>query len=216
MISRTPVPPRIPPFTVLRFARYLNFLCNLPGERTEISSAEMARVIGIKATQLRQDFFTLGGFGRQGRKYDTKVLQERLREVLYLQRHQDMVLVGAGNLGQALANYQDFERFNLFLRGIFDSDPRLVGAVLRGIEVRAMDQLATFVREHAVSVGIICVPHQVAQAVCDALVEAGIKGIWNFSPENVVVPDGVVVQNENLSVGIMNLSHQLNSQRQDG
>ena len=106
-IPRTPVPPRIPPFTVLRFARYLNFLCNLPGARTEISSAEMARVIGIKATQLRQDLFTLGGFGRQGRKYDTKVLQYRLREFLYLQRHQDMVVLGAVDVVQALAEYAD-------------------------------------------------------------------------------------------------------------
>jgi redox-sensing transcriptional repressor len=209
--NRSPLPARIPPFTVLRFARYLNFLSNLPDERTEISSAEMARVIGIKATQLRQDFFTLGGFGRQGRKYDTRVLKERLREVLYLQQHQEMVLVGAGNLGQALANYRDFERFNLFLRGIFDNDPRLVGTHLREIEVQAMEHLPGFVRQQGIAVGIICVPHQAAQPVCDILVEAGVKGIWNFSPENVVVPDGVVVQNENLSVGIMNLSHQLNS-----
>lgn len=147
MPNRSPLPARIPPFTVLRFARYLNFLSNLPDERTEISSAEMARVIGIKATQLRQDFFTLGGFGRQGRKYDTRVLKERLREVLYLQQHQEMVLVGAGNLGQALANYRDFERFNLFLRGIFDNDSRLIGTALRGIVIQPMDRLPAFVRE---------------------------------------------------------------------
>ncbi|MCA9783501.1 MAG: redox-sensing transcriptional repressor Rex [Candidatus Delongbacteria bacterium] len=215
MPTRSTVPQRIPPFTVLRFARYLNFLCNLPEDRTEISSAEMARIIGIKATQLRQDFFTLGGFGRQGRKYDTRVLQERLRDVLYLQEGQHMVLVGAGNLGQALANYQDFERFNLYLRGIFDTNPKLIGLRLRGIEVMAMEKMSTFIAEQSIELGIICVPHQVAQQVCDILVEAGIKGIWNFSPENVIVPDGVVVQNENLSVGIMNLSHQLNSLARD-
>ncbi len=206
---------RIPPFTVLRFARYLNFLCNLPEEVREISSAEMARTIGIKATQLRQDFFTLGGFGRQGRKYDTRVLEERLREVLALQGSQHMVLVGAGNLGQALANYQDFERFNLYLRGIFDTNPKLIGLRFRGIEVMGLEHMQDFIREQGIELGIICVPHSVAQPVCDALVEAGIKGIWNFSPENVLVPEGVVVQNENLSVGIMNLSYQLSIARED-
>jgi redox-sensing transcriptional repressor len=200
----------IPQFTVLRFARYLNFLVTLPEVVEEISSSEMAGIIGIKPTQLRQDFFTLGGFGRQGKKYNVRFLIQRLSEVLSLQKPQDMVMAGAGHLGQAIANYQGFERFNLVLKGIFDVNPKLIGLKMRDILVRDLDELRSFIRQHQIQIGIICTPHQAAQGVCDMMVEAGVKAIWNFSPENVVVPEGVAVQNENLSVGIMNLSYRLN------
>jgi redox-sensing transcriptional repressor len=200
----------IPQFTVLRFARYLNFLVTLPEVLEEISSSEMAGIIGIKPTQLRQDFFTLGGFGRQGKKYNVRFLIDRLSEVLALQGKQSMVLVGAGHLGQALANYSGFDRFNLTLAGIFDVNPKMVGLTMRDTQVRDLDQMVNFINENSVGIGIICTPHNAAQDVCDMMVNAGIRAIWNFSPENVVVPDGVVVQNENLSVGIMNLSYKLN------
>jgi len=199
----------IPQFTVLRFARYLNFLVTLPDVVEEISSSEMAGIIGIKPTQLRQDFFTLGGFGRQGKKYNVRFIH-RLSEVLALKKPQDMVLAGVGHLGQAIANYSGFERFNLVLRGIFDVNPKLIGLKIRDIQVQDLDHLTAFIRQHRIQIGIICTPHQTAQTVCDTMVEAGIKAIWNFSPENVTVPDHVVVQNENLSVGIMNLSYRLN------
>jgi redox-sensing transcriptional repressor len=200
----------IPQFTVLRFARYLNFLVTLPEAVEEISSSEMAAIIGIKPTQLRQDFFTLGGFGRQGKKYNVQFLIQRLSEVLALRKNQAMVLAGAGHLGQAIANYQGFEQFNLVLKGVFDLNPNLTGMSLRGIPIRALDDLQDFIREHGVQIGVICTPHEAAQRVSDVMVEAGVRAIWNFSPENVVVPDSVVVQNENLSVGIMNLSYKLN------
>lgn len=200
----------IPQFTVLRFARYLNFLVTLPAVVEEISSSEMAGIIGIKPTQLRQDFFTLGGFGRQGKKYNVRFLIQRLGEVLALQKPQDMVMAGAGHLGQAIANYQGFERFNLILKGIFDVNPKMIGLKMRDILVRDLDELPPFIKLHQIQIGIICTPHQAAQGVCDTMVEAGVRAIWNFSPENVVVPDGVAVQNENLSVGIMNLSYRLN------
>ena len=200
----------IPQFTVLRFARYLNFLVTLPAVVEEISSSEMAGIIGIKPTQLRQDFFTLGGFGRQGKKYNVRFLIQRLGEVLALQKPQDMVMAGAGHLGQAIANYQGFERFNLILKGIFDVNPKMIGLKMRDILVRDLDELPPFIKQHQIQIGIICTPHQAAQGVCDTMVEAGVRAIWNFSPENVVVPDGVAVQNENLSVGIMNLSYRLN------
>jgi redox-sensing transcriptional repressor len=200
----------IPQFTVLRFARYLNFLITLPDVVEEISSSEMAGIIGIKPTQLRQDFFTLGGFGRQGKKYNVKFLIQRLSEVLALQDPQEMVLAGAGHLGQAIANYSGFERFNLHLKGVFDVNPKLVGLRLRGIEILDLDRMQDFIRRHKVQLGIICTPHEAAQTVSDMMTDAGIRAIWNFSPENVVVPEGIVVQNENLSVGIMNLSYRLN------
>lgn len=200
----------IPQFTVLRFARYLNFLVNLPDVVEEISSSEMAGIIGIKPTQLRQDFFTLGGFGRQGKKYNVQFLIQRLSEVLALQDPQDMVLAGAGHLGQAIANYVGFERFNLRLKGIFDLNPKLVGLKVRGIEIMDLDRMQDFVRKHKLMLGVICTPHEAAQTVSDMMTDAGIRAIWNFSPENVIVPEGVVVQNENLSVGIMNLSYRLN------
>lgn len=200
----------IPQFTVLRFARYLNFLITLPDVVEEISSSEMAGIIGIKPTQLRQDFFTLGGFGRQGKKYNVQFLIQRLSEVLALQDPQEMVLAGAGHLGQAIANYAGFERFNLRLKGIFDVNPKLVGLRVRGIEIQDMDRMQDFIRKHKLLLGVICTPHEAAQAVCDRMTDAGVRAIWNFSPENVIVPEGVVVQNENLSVGIMNLSYRLN------
>jgi redox-sensing transcriptional repressor len=200
----------IPQFTVLRFARYLNFLVNLPDVVEEISSSEMAGIIGIKPTQLRQDFFTLGGFGRQGKKYNVRFLIQRLGEVLALQQPQDMVLAGVGHLGQAIANYQGFERFNLVLKGIFDVNPKMVGLSIRDVPVRDLDEMGAYIQQHKIRIGVICTPHHAAQNVCDQMVEAGVRAIWNFSPENVTVPEDVVVQNENLSVGIMNLSYRLN------
>ena len=202
----------IPQFTVLRFARYLNFLMNLPDVVSEISSAEMAGIIGIKPTQLRQDFFTLGGFGRQGKKYQVQFLISRLREVLALTKEQRMILVGAGHLGQALANYEGFERFGLSLRGVFDVNPRLVGLKIRDVPILDMDGMGDFIQHNGIVIGIICTPHDYAQTTCDLLVDHGIKAIWNFSSEHVLAPDDVVVQNENLSVGIMNLSYRLNNE----
>lgn len=200
----------IPQFTVLRFARYLNFLITLPPVVEEISSSEMAGIIGIKPTQLRQDFFTLGGFGRQGKKYNVKFLIQRISEVLALTRPQKMVLAGAGHLGQAIANYQGFERYSLVLRAIFDANPKLIGLTVRDIAIQDIDDMQDLIRAEQIQIGVICTPHQAAQNVCDMMVESGVRAIWNFSPENVVVPDGVVVQNENLSIGIMNLSYKLN------
>ncbi len=200
----------IPQFTVLRFARYLNFLITLPAVVEEISSSEMAGIIGIKPTQLRQDFFTLGGFGRQGKKYNVKFLIQRISEVLALTKPQSMVLAGAGHLGQAIANYSGFERYNLQLLGIFDVNPKLIGLSIRDIRIRDLDEMQDMIKNEDIQIGIICTPHNMAQTVCDQMVDAGVKAIWNFSPENVLVPEGVVVQNENLSVGIMNLSYKLN------
>ncbi|MCX6638952.1 MAG: redox-sensing transcriptional repressor Rex [bacterium] len=201
---------KIPQMTITRLAQYLNCLSLLPKEHyIEISSKELAAKIELKPTQIRQDFHHFGGFGQAGYRYKVKDLIAGLERILGLDRQQNMIVIGVGHLGQALANYRNFEKLGLRLVGLFDLNPRLIGITIRDVRVRDIDEIPQIVYQEDVSMGIIATPAEAAQKTADLLISAGIKGIWNFSPVMVTGPQDIIIQNEHLSVGLMTLSYRL-------
>ena len=197
----------VPDATIHRLPLYLEKLKLLQAIGVEdVSSRQLAESLDIKASQLRHDFHYFGGFSRPGRPYRVDKLVPALEQIIGIAQPQPTVIVGAGHLGQALANYQNLELQGFPVHGSFDVNPKLIGLEIRGQPVRDMDELEPVIREHGVRIAILTVPAANAQAVADRLVRAVIMGIFNFAPTDLKVPDGVVVRNERLAVGIMSLS----------
>ena len=197
----------VPDATIMRLPLYLEKLKLLQQIGVEeVSSRQLAESLDIKASQLRHDFHYFGGFSRPGRPYQVKKLVPSLEEIIGIAEPVPTVIVGAGHLGQALANYQNLDLQGFPLRGIFDINPKLVGLEIRGIPIRDMDDLTAVCQTERVKIGILTVPASVAQQVTNQLVAAGVVGIFNFAPTDLKVPPGVAVRNERLAVGIMSLS----------
>jgi redox-sensing transcriptional repressor len=169
----------------------------------------LAEKIGLKPTVIRQDFHHFGGFGQAGYRYKVNNLIEGLEKILGLDQKQNVIIVGVGHLGQALANYRNFDKLGLRLVGLFDVNPRLIGITIRDVRVRDIDEIPSVVQRENVQISIITTPADVAQSTTNLLIESGVKGIWNFSPMNVTGPAGIIIQNEHLSIGMMTLSYQL-------
>lgn len=186
-----------------KYHRYLKELMRNDVDR--ISSKELGEKIGFTASQIRQDLNNFGDFGQQGYGYNVKELYNQISLILGLDRDYKAVIIGAGNIGQAIANYSRFSEMGLTVISIFDANPRLVGIRIRDIEIKDMDDLQGFLEENNVDVGIICVPRLNAQKVCDILVKSGIKGIWNFAPVDLHVPSDVKVENVHLSESFLTL-----------
>jgi redox-sensing transcriptional repressor len=197
----------VPEATVLRLPLYLEKLKLLQQIGVEeVSSRQLAESLDIKASQLRHDFHYFGGFSRPGRPYQVEKLVPALEEIIGIAAPVPTVIVGAGHLGQALANYQNLELQGFPIRGIFDINPKLIGLEIRGLPIRDMDELEEVCQAESVKIGIVTVPALAAQQVTDQLVESGVVGIFNFAPTDLRVPPGIVVRNERLAVGIMALS----------
>ena len=186
-----------------KYHRYLKELMRNDVDR--ISSKELGEKIGFTASQIRQDLNNFGDFGQQGYGYNVKELYKQISLILGLEKEYTGVIIGAGNLGQAIANYNRFSELGLSIECIFDTNPKLVGMRIRDIEIRDIDTLAEFLQENNVDIGIICVPRINAQKVSDMLVKGGIKGIWNFAPVDLVVPEDVKVENVHLSESLLTL-----------
>jgi redox-sensing transcriptional repressor len=191
-----------------KYYRYLSEL--LKNDIDRISSKELSEKIGFTASQIRQDLNCFGDFGQQGYGYNVRELYNEIGKILGLGKAYNTVIIGAGNIGQAIANYGSFSRLGFNLMGIFDKNPKLIGIKIRDIEIQDIDRLADFLDSNSVDIGFICVPQQGAQRVADVLVEKGIKGIWNFAPTDITVPDDVIVENVHLSESLMTLSYRLN------
>jgi len=197
----------VPDATIHRLPLYLEKLKLLQAIGVEdVSSRQLAESLDIKASQLRHDFHYFGGFSRPGRPYQVEKLVPALEQIIGISVPQPTVILGAGHLGQALANYQNLELQGFPVRGIFDVNPKLIGLEIRGQPVRDMDELERVIDAEGVRIAILTVPSAAAQAVTDRLVEAGVMGIFNFAPTDLKVPAGVIVRNERLAVGIMSLS----------
>jgi redox-sensing transcriptional repressor len=197
----------VPDATVLRLPLYLEKLKLLQAIGVEdVSSRQLAESLDIKASQLRHDFHYFGGFSRPGRPYHVQKLVAALEQIIGIAEPVPTAIIGAGHLGQALANYQNLELQGFPTKGIFDTNPKLVGVEMRGQPVRDMDDLEEVIRTEGIKIAILTVPAAQAQAVADRLVNAGIVGIFNFAPTDLKVPPTVAVRNERMAVGIMSLS----------
>ncbi len=201
MTERKPVPDP----TLLRICRYLRILER--HDAATVSSATIAEAAGVNAAQVRKDLSFFGEFGQPGVGYDVQHLLGSLKGMMGLDREREVVVVGAGALGSALINYPGFEARGFKIVGVFDNNPAKVGHRLRGYEVMAFDRLAEEIGDRNVSLAIIAVPRRAAQDVADALIAAGVKGILNFAPVTLRVPDDVVVRTVDLTLQLETLAY---------
>ena len=195
---------------ISRLPRYYRYLGELLEEGVErISSNDLSIRMKVTASQIRQDLNNFGGFGQQGYGYNVKYLYSEIARILGIDRQHNLIIIGAGNLGQAIANYANFEKRGFMIKGMFDINPRLIGLVVRGIEIRGVDDLEQFIKDNDVQMAALTIPKTKAPELADRLVNAGIKGIWNFAHLDLNVPDDVVVENVHLSESLMRLSYRV-------
>lgn len=196
---------------ISRLPRYFRYLGELKDEGVErISSQELSEIMKVTASQIRQDFNNFGGFGQQGYGYNVEYLYTEIGKILGLDKKHHLVLIGAGNLGQAIANYMNFERRGFLISGIFDVNTALIGKKVRDIEVRPMEELEDFIREHDIDIGVLTIPKNAAVDVANRLVKCGVKAMWNFAHVDLNVPKDVLVENVHLSDSLMKLSYNIN------
>lgn len=196
-----------------RLPRYLRYLGELKDEGIErISSQELSARMQVTASQIRQDFNHFGGFGQQGYGYNVNYLYSEIGNILGLNEEHNLIIIGAGHLGQALVNYMNFERRGFIFRGIFDNNPELKGKTIRGLTVRSMDEMADFVRDNAIDIAVLSIPKDSAVSVANDLVQYGIKAIWNFAHVDLNLPKEIKVENVHLSDSLMKLSYMLASE----
>lgn len=198
----------IPRKTVYRLSVYLRCLHRLQEKEIEtVSSEALAKVAGVKSTQLRKDLACFGQFGTRGLGYDVTVLAKRISDELGTTRLQPVVLVGVGNLGRALLSYKGFEKEGFEIVAGFDEKPSR--AAYKGLKqpVLPARRLASHIRKHRIRMAILAVPSEAAQEVANTLVRAGIMGILNFSPNVLSVPEEVMVNNVNLAIELENLGY---------
>lgn len=188
-----------------KYHRYLSDLMNKGISR--ISSQELSVLTGFTASQIRQDLNNFGGFGQQGYGYNVEDLQRELGKILGLDQKYNAVIVGAGNLGQAIANYRGFEDAGFNVLAMFDRNPRVIGLKIRDIEIKDMEHIEDFIKKNNVEIGIITTPKDSAQEVADIYVKAGVKGIWNFAPADITVPEEIIMENVRLNESLFILSY---------
>lgn len=196
---------------IRRLPRYYRYLGELLEKNvTKISSRELSEKMNVTASQIRQDLNNFGGFGQQGYGYNVEYLHCEIAKILGLYKNHRMVIIGVGNLGQALANYTSFEKRGFNLVGLFDINPRLIGITIRGLEVQDIDVLESFIKENDVDIAILTMPKARVKEMAQNLAKWGIKGIWNFSPVDLFLPEDVQVENVHLSHSLMTLAYKLN------
>jgi len=203
---------------IKRLPRYYRYLGELMEDGVErISSSELSNRMKVTASQIRQDLNNFGGFGQQGYGYNVKYLHSEIAKILGLDRTHHMIIVGAGNLGQALANYTQFEKQGFKLVGIFDVNPILKGVSVNGLEIRMVDELPEFIKKNQIEIATLTLPKSKALEMAKVLTDSGVKAIWNFAHTdlNLSVPSDVVVENVHLSESLMRLSYNLNRREKE-
>ncbi len=194
-MASNPTNNNIPDIVIGRLPVYLRALNRLSQEGyTVTSSHELGRRLGISSAQIRKDLSHFGGFGKQGTGYQIAYLEEKLRQVLHVNRDWHVALVGAGDLGSAIGNYRGFVDRGFHVACIFDASPQKVGTKIGDLTVQPIDTLQATIQEQGIKIAMIAVPAEYAQAVTNTLVQAGIQAILNYAPINLTVPNNVHVQ----------------------
>ena len=209
------VPTVISDSVIKRLPRYYRFLCELKNSGvTRISSRELSDIMGITASQIRQDLNCFGGFGQQGYGYNIDILQFEIARILGIDNTKNTILIGMGNLGRAITMHINFESKGFRLIGLFDQKESLVGQMVKNMPIRNTSTIDEFCRENLPEVAILCIPKEAAENICSQLVKLGIKGFWNFSHYDLTVkfPD-VKVENVHFGDSLMTLSYRLDSEK---
>ena len=196
---------------IRRMPRYYRYLGELLDEGVErISSSDLSRRMNVTASQIRQDLNNFGGFGQQGYGYNVQSLYEEIGRILGLDTEHKIIIIGAGNLGQALANYVKFERLGVVITALFDVNPALKGQSVRGIPIYMLDELDEYCRTHQVDIAALTMPKSKADSIAKKVVELGIHAIWNFAHVDLRIDDkNVVVESVHLSDSLMQLSYNI-------
>ena len=201
----------IPMPVIRRLPKYHRYLRELSINGVDrISSKELGKKIGSTATKIRQDLYCFGDFGKKGSGYNVKELLNEISGILGLEKYK-MVIIGAGNIGQAIASYTRFQGLDFKLAGIFDINPKLVGLEIQDIKVKDIDELVSFLKVTPTDIGVLCVSKDSAQTVTDMMVENGVKGIWNFAPVDLEVPQEIILENVYLIESLLTLSCLMNN-----
>ncbi len=203
---------------IKRLPRYHRYLGDLLREgKFRISSAELSRMMNVTASQIRQDLNCFGGFGQQGYGYNVKYLHSKISELLGVNNGFSAVIVGAGNLGRALAATHMFERRGVSRLALFDTNPELIGGDIYGIPVYSVETLADFCRENRVNIGVLTVPKEAAYEVAVTMAEAGVECIWNFANMELKLPEHshVIVENIHLGDSLMTLCYEIKTKNEE-
>ena len=193
-----------------RLPRYYRYLGDLLREGTErISSEALSKRMQTTASQIRQDFNNFGGFGQQGYGYNVENLHTEIGRILGLDHDHNIAIIGAGNLGRALANSRDFEKRGFHVTAMFDNRPEVIGTRIAGITVSSIQDLEQVLKDTGVSIVALTVPKNAAREVADKVVSCGIRAVWNFAHFDLHLPDDIVVENVHLSDSLMKLSYKL-------
>ncbi len=190
-----------------RYYRYLSDLLTM--DITRISSKELSSRMGITASQIRQDLNCFGGFGQQGYGYNVELLYNEVANILGVNDKFQTIILGAGNMGQALAHYGNFEKRGYKIIGIFDIDSRLIGQKINNLEVRDMNTLEEYANKNHVDIAMLTVPYEHARETAERVARLGIKGLWNFSPMDLKLPYEMVIENVHLSDSLMVLGYKI-------
>jgi len=195
---------------IRRLPKYYRYLCDLETLGLErISSSAMSKGMSLNASQIRRDLNCFGGFGQQGYGYSVKNLKDEIKKILAIESAYNIVIIGSGNIGQALAKYKSFASEGYSVKGIFDIDTSRIGLTLNKVRVRHLDELEDFLEENEINIGILATPKEAAQDIADTLVDGGVTGIWNFAPIDVDGRGKAKVENVHLSDGLYVLSYRM-------
>ena len=196
---------------IRRMPRYYRYLGELLDEGVErISSNELSHRMKVTASQIRQDLNNFGGFGQQGYGYNVKYFYDEIGKILGLDKTHNIIVLGAGNLGQALANYSKFDKLGFIITALFDVNPELIGTTVRGKPVYMIDELDDYCKNHKVDIAALTMPKSKAENEAQHLVELGVKAIWNFAHVDLEIEDkSVVVESVHLSDSLMQLSYNI-------
>jgi redox-sensing transcriptional repressor len=196
---------------IKRLPRYRRYLKELQKKGVDkISSRELSDLIGYTASQIRQDLNNFGGFGQQGYGYNVEALYNEISSILGLDKEYRMVVVGAGNMGQAIANHTYYYKAGFIVSALFEVNPKLIGLKINDINVLDYENIVEYIEENAIDIGIICTTKDAAQETADKMAFAGVKGIWNFAPLDLEIPEHIAVENVHLSDGLHSLAYHIN------
>ena len=209
--------PTVPTAVINRLPRYHRYLGDLLRDGIlRISSAELSKIMDVTASQIRQDLNCFGGFGQQGYGYNVKYLYGKISELLGVEEGYKAVIVGAGNLGKALAATHMFERRGVKRLALFDNDKEKIGTLIYGIPVYDIKDLYDFCKRESIDIGVLTVPKTVAYEVATTLTDAGVKGIWNFANMELSLPGKkVIVENIHLGDSLLNLCYEMKTQNEE-
>ncbi|MFI3210459.1 MAG: redox-sensing transcriptional repressor Rex [Peptostreptococcaceae bacterium] len=194
-----------------KYHRQLGELINKEIKR--ISSKELSDITGFTASQIRQDLNNFGGFGQQGYGYNVDALHNEIEKILGLDKQYNAVVIGSGNLGQAIANYAGFNQSSFNIKALFDVDKNIIGNDIRDFKVLDALDAPSFIKENNINIAILCIPRKGAQETADKLVDAGITGIWNFSSIDLDVPSNIIIENVSITDSLFTLSYLMKEKR---